>query len=426
MKKILLIAWHFPPFNSVASSRTYGFARYLSELGYRVTVLTADHRGDGCNLLFEEAAHRFEVVTAATVTHRDMNRVLLAEGGGEGGGRGFSPLIHRLKKRLSYHVIGNALTSADRWLFQAMEVARTVMARERHDVIISSFSPISCHLVAWDLRRRFPGVCWVADYRDLWSENRCVPRAIFPLSLLQSLAERLLNRRADLLVTVSEPLREVLAETFRRKTYVVENGYFPDDAVVAEKGNAVFPRRHTFCYTGSIYRQKQDPTPFFRAVQELVASGELASGDVEIRFYGENSRLVQEKVDAVGLGDLVRLLPMVSRAESLAIQRSATGLLFLESDNPESRGVLTGKLFEYITSGTPVIAVGVSTSHAAGALIAETNTGRVCGTDVPAIKEAIMAAVAGERPVPRAERVEAYRRDRLVARLAAIIEENCQ
>lgn len=422
--KILLIAYHFPPLNSVASSRTYAFARYLAEQDYAVTVLTVDHRGDGCNLFLDTSGDRYRVVMADSIRNVNRNSSLLANSSGAGTADFIADARFRLKKFLSYRVLGNLITTADRWFFKARRMAHALMREERFDIIISTFSPVSCHAIAWGLKRKFPGTFWVADYRDLWSLNECVPRPIFPLSLLQKLVERFLNGRADLVTTVSEPLRHALQNAWGRRTFVVENGYFPWDEGGRTEVEDGFTKRFTFSYTGSIYRNKQDPAPFFKAIRELIDEGRLAEDDVEVRFYGENSYLLKRLVQECGLSGIVTLLPMVSRDESLAVQKRSTGLLFLENDDPSSRGVLTGKLFEYMVSGTPIVAVGITPEHEAGKVIRRTGTGFVCGMDVHSIKDAVMRTVAGEAFAPDREKIAEYRRDRLVKKLARIIEEN--
>ncbi len=412
--RLLLIAYHFPPLNSVASLRTYAFARYLAGSGYRVTVLTAAHGVGPTSLHFDLNPELFTVRTAGKVPAQSAESAPPAR---------FTRFA-RIKKALATHLIGNLVTSADSWFPAALAAAHRLMKKERYDVVVSTFSPVTAHVIAWTLRRKFPTICWVADYRDLWACNYGVPRPVAPLDRFQAWFEGVMNRSATLITTVSGPLRDDLARRSGRPTYVVENGYLPEDEIPAADQDAGFTRRYTFVYTGSIYRGKRDPSPFLSVLQELVAAGRLGRDEVEVRFYGENSHLLEQLVAETGSGDMVRLLPLVSRDESLRVQRQATAILFLESDDPGSRGNLTGKLFEHLVAGVPIIAVGISNGHAAGQVITSTRTGYVCGTDPDAIRSALLEVLAGVQIHPDRERIGEFRRDRQVQRLAGIIEEH--
>ena len=338
-RRILFITYHFPPLHSVASLRTYAFARYLGEYGFEVTVITPEKEPADC--LMEMPPGLFRLVTVG-----GANAGPLRGGRNKSVNSGWN---YRLKKFSATYVIGNLCTSADSWFGQLHREAMLLAVNGNFDVVLSTFSPISTHAVAWSLKGRFPGLCWIADYRDLWSGNDAAPSPMFPLSLLQSVAERVLNARADMLLTVSSPLRDLLAQRYRRPVEVVENGFMPEDE---EQRDIVpdFTRQYTFSYTGSIYRGRRDPEPFFVAIKELFASGVLERRAVEVRFYGENSHILERQVAHHGLQDIVRLMPEVNRDLALAVQRHSIANLFLECDEPASRGNLTGKLFEQLIS----------------------------------------------------------------------------
>jgi glycosyltransferase involved in cell wall biosynthesis len=411
-RRILFITYHFPPLHSVASLRTYAFARYLGEYGFEVTVLTPEKGSAECRMEMPLDGGAFRVVKVKGPRRAEARQAT------PGNGWRF-----RLKKFLAAHVIGNLFTSADSWLVPLRREAMRLADGNSFDIVLSTFSPISTHAVAWSLKGRFPGLMWIADYRDLWSGNNAAPRPLFPLSLLQTAAEHVLNARANLLLTVSLPLRDLLEKRYGRPAAVIENGYLPEDELAT--GTAPdFTRRFTFSYTGSIYRGRRDPEPFFTALTELFAAGGLERRDVEVRFYGENSYLLEGQVLRHGLQDVVRLLPEVDRQMALAVQRHSVANLFLECDDPASRGNLTGKLFEQLVSGRPILGVGIGEGHAAAQVIIDTSAGYVCGRDVSAIRRAVMEIVGGGAYSPDREKIAVYRRDRLVAKLARIIEES--
>lgn len=413
--RLLLISYFFPPLNNVASLRTLGFARYLAEAGFAVTVLTVRKNPAGEGNFPAGGGYRLVECGAP------------AEVGAGGAGLRAGSLratAFGMARRVKARWLGNLVTPWDKWFWPGLKKARELMREEPFEVLLSSHGPVCCHLIAKRLKEEAPGCLWVADYRDLWSNNHFGSRPAFPFALLQRHLERGINERADLLVTVSEPLRQTLAAATATPCLVVENGYFPEDAKREGSPRGEFPRPWTFVYTGVFYQGKYDPAPFFAALRELMESGELAPELVEVRFYGPNSFLLQGPIEAARLpAGIVRLLPQVERDESLALQRRAAALLFLSHDAPESHGVLTGKLFEYMVSGRPIIACGTAETSLAGRLIAETGTGFACGSDKRLIVRALRCLLAGQAPRPDLNKISQYRRDRLVGKLAATIKE---
>src|SRR5207237_962203 len=143
--------------------------------------------------------------------------------------------------------------------------------------------------------------------------------------------------------------------------------------------------RFRITHAGS-FLGKRDPRPFLSALAE---SGLV---DVVARFVGGFRAEDREWAERLGLGDRIELIPYVPRSESLALQRDSDALLLLIPDaGGRGRGVLSGKVFEYLAAERPVLAV-VPTDGAAAELVRETGAGLVAGPDdVPGVREALVA-----------------------------------
>jgi len=411
-----LITYFFPPLNAVASQRTYSFARYLAEEGFEVTVLTVP-QGEGQDLSLKLSSEEFRLVECDNINFRSHGNTPVVDV--------TQPLVARLLRRLRLWWLGNLITPWDFWYKPGLAAAQQLMHENQYDCVISSHAPISCHLIGLRLKKKCPALFWVADYRDLWSFQHFGTVAKFPFSILQRLLERHMNKSADLLVTVSPLWRDKLIDCYGKECLLVENGYLPgDDAIKGDDDRAVFPKKYTFIYTGVFYEGKYDPLPFFEAVRDLLDTGEVTADQLEVRFYGPNSNLLQESVKVAQLpDDLVMLMPQVSRDESLRIQRGATALIFFAQDKIEAQGVLTGKIYEYMVAGRPIIACGVRSVSVVGQLLIQTTTGFICGSEKQLVVEALRAVIAGEIPTPNMEKIKQYRRDRLVGKLADLLRE---
>lgn len=414
-RKVLLVTYFFPPMHSVASLRTYSFACYLAEAGFEVTVLTVSRVADRA-ISLKLPTNKFCVV-GCDFQPPDFS-------GASPASHGVNLVVFRLLRRLKLWWLGNLVTPWDLWFKPGLAAAQQLMRDNRYDCVISSHGPISCHLIALRLKKKFPSLFWVADYRDLWSHQHFGTVAKFPFSLLQRVVEQRINKSADLLVTVSQPWRDKLIECYAKECLLVENGYLPGDAVFGDADRVVFPKEYTFIYTGVFYEGKYDPVPFFEALRQLLDTGEVKADQVEVRFYGPNSHLLRGSVNSARLQvDLVKLMPLVSREEALRIQRGATALIFFAQDKPEALGVLTGKIYEYLVAGPPILACGVRHDSAAGQLLAQTTTGFICGSEKKEIIEALRSIIAGKTPTPNIEMIKQYRRDRLVGKLAELLRE---
>lgn len=287
-----------------------------------------------------------------------------------------SPL-RRLRKLLQER-LGVVVDARDWWSRAAIPVA-VEMANE-FDIVISTFGPRSSHFVGAAMKAANPEVYWVADYRDLWSGNH--------LSFLRPnalRAELVLEREtvsgkhpADLLTTVSEELRDTLIESFGLPAAVIYNGFEQRDKV------ELAPRLwhgKKILYTGMLYEGSRDPSPLFSAVRALVDEGFLKAGGLSIEFYGPPNTWLKKLVDTWRISEFVRILPAVSREEVLGLQASADALLLLESASPAAGGVLTGKLFEYLGAGRPIISLGSQQSSAIARVLEQCGAGICVGTD---------------------------------------------
>jgi len=231
---------------------------------------------------------------------------------------------------------------------------------------------------------------------------------------------RLVARRADAVTCVSQAIaEEVRALGARGAVRVISNGCDFDDFVGLEYRPA---SRFRITHTGSFFG-KRDPKPFLQAFRD-------ADLDAVARFVGDFRSSDREWAASLDLGDRLELVDYLPRAESLRLQRDSEALLLLVPDaGGRGKGVLSGKVFEYIAAARPILAV-VPPDGAAAQLIRETGSGVVVGPDdVDGIRAALVElhsrfANGGLPSVELAKRDE----DRLsrrarVEEMAALVEE---
>jgi glycosyltransferase involved in cell wall biosynthesis len=262
-----------------------------------------------------------------------------------------------------------------------------IYSEEKPDVILSSSPPASSHVIASRARQLF-NVPWVADFRDLWTEN--LWGALQLLQPLHKRLERKTLRTADALVAVSRPWARSLQKKYpATPVYTITNGFDPDDFLGR-------PRKLTeyfsITHTGHLYEGKRDPTLLFEVLHDLITEGVVQKQDIRIRFYGPPESWLPPLAERYELKGVVELGGIVPREEALMRQAESHLLLLLGWSDPKETGQHTGKLFEYFGSARPILAVG----GAVGVLtetLEETGTG-VHLSDRHRLREYLMAAYA--------------------------------
>jgi len=262
------------------------------------------------------------------------------------------------------------------WKPYALEAARKILREENISLIFSTSSPSTSHLITRELQRE-TGLPWVADFRDLWTQNHYAYHTP-PRRWVETKLERKTLKDASVLITVSQPLAEKLGRLHGKTVKIITNGFDEDDY------SAPLPPLTPYfslTYTGSIYAGKRDPSPLFAAAKELLDQGVIAPERFQIRFYGpEGDRaLVLKLADHHRVRDLVSHEGRIPYREAILRQRESTVLLLLSWNSPEEKGAYTGKVFEYLGARRPILAVPRN-DGVIDELMRETRAGVVAGT----------------------------------------------
>jgi glycosyltransferase involved in cell wall biosynthesis len=375
--KLLLVTMYFPPSGGGGVQRPLKFASYLPALGIETHVLAPDdskwiHSDAELPLPTQAWVHRARYVGPG-------GRRIADEQHGRSG-------IDLAVRRAS--TIGRRLLMPDEnvtWNATAIPKAISIARREGIDVVLTTSPPGSVHLIGAAVKKA-TGAAWVADLRDsIVQHPHRSNEGVAALVKERSRAgiARLVARRADAIVTAAEAITEeprALGPAGRVVT--IANGCDFDDFAGLEHRPG---DRLRLTHAGSFFG-KRDPRPFLQA---LADSG---LEDVTVRFLGDFRPRDREFLESLHLGDRVELIDYAPRRESLRLQRDSDVLLLLIPDaGGRGRGILSGKVFEYLAAERPILAL-VPPDGAAAQLIRETDAGVVAAPDdVPAIREALFA-----------------------------------
>jgi hypothetical protein len=220
------------------------------------------------------------------------------------------------------------------------------------NVIYSSFGPYADHLVAYFLKRKFPEIRWIADFRDLQIEP-LYNNVFFRRWQIQ--IEQKLLQKADVVTTVSVGLSKHL-EKYGRRTLAVPRG------VELRTNDIKMYPKFTICYTGSLYQHFRDAKCFFRVLSELIHTNQISQNEIQFLYAGRDGNQFRNWVDEYHLQKIFKDLGVLTKTAAWEVQNRSHIQLLLTTSTKEWSGVLTGKLFEYLESGNAIIVLvnGVS------------------------------------------------------------------
>ena len=412
--KVLLVTMYFPPAGGGGVQRPLKLAQFLPALGVETHVLAPDdpkwvHRDSELRVPTQAWVHRARYLGPRARKPAEELR----------GTDGFERALVQAQLTARRLLVPDASVT---WNMTSIPAAVRIVRREGIDAVVTTSPPGSVHLVGAAVRR-LTGARWIADLRDPLVANqhrRDDTAAARARQAANEQVARLVARNADAISCVSDAIAdEVRALDPRGVVRTIANGCDFDDFAGLEYRPA---ERFRITHAGSFFG-KRDPRPFLQAFRD-------ANLDAVVRFVGDFRSSDREWAESLDLGDRLELVGYLSRPESLRLQRDSEALLLLVPEaGGRGKGVLSGKVFEYLAAGRPILAV-VPPDGVAAELVRETAAGVIVAPDdVDGMRDALVAMHAqfanGGLPAVElsARDVERLSRRARVEEMAALVEE---
>lgn len=373
--KILLINYYWPPCGGPAVQRWLDITRFLAEKGIASVVVTIDESVATFPTTDQTLRERIHPSTRVYTT-------------------GTSELFHIYKKyfgkgkvpdtafadeqspgflqKLGRFARGNFFLPDPRrgWNKHALAMAAKLIAEEGIRMVFTAGPPHSSHLVGLALKRRFPQLCWIADFHDYWTDISYLDmfyRTALAARIDRRLEQKVLNR-ADAVMTHCRSSQRLLAARISQgdpgKVFVHTMGFnealFPPPAPQRQE-------RFIVTYTGMIAANYQ-PAAFFEAVSQACAA--MPEVPLLLRFAGRFGDGLAGLARACGLGDRLELTGYVAHNQAIAYLREASALFIANPVYRNEKIVIPGKLYEYLAAFKPVISIGPADSETAEILAA--------------------------------------------------------
>lgn len=262
------------------------------------------------------------------------------------------------KAKLAIWVRSNLFVPDTRMFFIAPSVSflKQYLAQHPVDAIVSTGPPHSMHAIGLGLKQEL-GLPWLADFRDPWTQIGFYRE--LQLSTWARLRHEHLERatmaQADAVVAVSHAMAEDMDTIIPVNTQVIHNGY--DEADFAFHTAPIPAQKFIISYVGML-GYPRNHTVFWQGLQQLLEEHPDLAADLELHFYGKADPVVQASATEYGLEAWLKLLPYKPHHEILEVQRSSAALLLMIDNVNNAKGILTGKIFEYLALQRPILCIG--------------------------------------------------------------------
>lgn len=377
MKKVLIIANQFPPMGGAGVQRSVKFVKHLRTFGYEPVVFTRDIGNMQLmdETLMADVPEGVKIYRTRPLEAPELKGIL----------------------RIPGKVLGKLMVpdTAYFWYRNSRKKALEIIRSEGIDLIYTTSAPYSDHLLGLYLRRQCPEVKWAADFRDEWTNNPYIlDNPHNPLrTRVEKHMEHCVMTEADLLITNTPVMRAnfirnngISGDNFE----VIPNGYDLEDFAGLDTASAPQNQRFTMVYTGALYGRRK-PDLFFQALKELKEEGRIDPAKVSVKLIGNyhNDKL-QAQIDSFGLTECFEIVGYVPHNICIRHQIQADVLILIEGSGRGADAFYTGKVFEYMNTNRPVLAV--LPKGCAADLVRESRIGTVADADsVSEIKEAAAA-----------------------------------
>lgn len=381
MKKVLIISYYWPPSGGGGVQRWLKMSAYLKSNGWEPIIYTPENPAFDVKdpSLLKDVPQDITVLKTKIFEPIEVFQKAFKLMGKPAPKQKdlLSDRNASLFQRASTYVRGNYFIPDPRvtWVRPSFQFLKKYLKENKIDAVISTGPPHSMHLIAQKIKKAFPEIKWVVDFRDPWSEWDL-------LDMLKTKTrareyhrrlERAVLEQADLTISISPYHVDRLIHLGAKRCELVNNGYDTRDfANATKKETDQFIIRHL----GSI-DDLRDPRPMMHALKKIISENKIEIHNIRVEFIGPVNNAFSEFVEQdEALSQITSFHPAVPHSEVVGLYTSCTLLLLILAHTEIAAGNMPGKMYEYMASGTPILGIGPEDGDAAE-LIHKTQSGQI-------------------------------------------------
>jgi len=404
-KKILFVSFFSSPMAAIGATRIGKLIKYFNKNGWEIHLLTAA----SCSFRFQDKSSGEDIrdtnvirINPVITLDRKRKATTINEGKTASIGKHKLFIPAKVKSFISGYIqyFFNAGSKSLFLIKDWEQSALTLIAEQDIKYVFVTFSPIlPLKIGIWLKRKLGNKIFLIADFRDLIVDNPYSPSNIF----LRIINKNIL-KEADLVTTVSKGTAYKLNNQIReccmgreKEVLVLSNGFDPEDEKFVKTTLSVEDKITKFVYAGSLYLRLRDPTNLFIALEQLKNSGRISDKNFKFIYCGKDYGYVDFLSNKFGINDLVVNKGLLLRKEALRLQREANMLVLFSRDGKNEEGVLTGKIYEYIASGRPILLLGDGCTELKDMVSTIPGSKCIKNGDINAIRDFVLSMVIGQK-----------------------------
>jgi glycosyltransferase involved in cell wall biosynthesis len=433
LKKILIITYYWPPSGGAGVQRWLKFVKYMRDFGWEPVVYTAldgempvkddslaKDVPSGITVIKKPIWEPYSIYKKFTGRKKDdrINASFLSESKEPG-----------LGEKISIWIRGNFFIPDARkfWIRPSARFLNDYIKKENISYVISTGPPHSMHLIALKLKERNPELKWIADFRDPWTNIDFYEKLRLTgwADRRHKMLEQIVLSKADLVLSIGKAMNDELVEIYSsadgndpNKFRVITNGYDDDDVSrtpVQKDG------KFSIAHIGTLVKDR-NPDSLWNVLARLVKMNKSFRESLEIKLVGKVDFFVNEQIRQKGLSKYVRKIEYMPHDEVIIEQQRSRVLLLLVNNTKNAAGILTGKFFEYMASGAPILAIGPTNGDLAK-ILTETNSGLISDfKDEQTLEKNLLALFHGQTISRNETKINTYSRKELTRKLCAILD----
>ena len=386
-KRILIITYYWPPSGGPGVQRWLKFVKYLPEFGWKPTIFIPENPSYPIvdETLEEEVSKDLEIIKTKIWEPYQIAEFFGKDNKKFKAGQFDVGKNQSWKSKLSIWVRGNFFIPDARvfWVKPSVEFLKKYLKENHFDDFVTTGPPHSLHLIGLELKKEFPNLKWIADFRDPWTEISYYKH----LKLTKSSDKKHRNLEAQVFKTADITLATSFtdAENFRKKganSFCITNGFDEDAStplsMTTENPQTLKPSnaqtKFTLSYIG-VLEQLRNPEILWKVLGELIKENKNFKDDFELKFVGRIDDKILEKIENSELKNSVKNLGYLSHSAANAEMRNSDLLLITNFPNETSKGIIPGKIFEYLQTGNQILSFGPKDGDVKK-ILEETNAGK--------------------------------------------------
>lgn len=392
-KKILIITYYWPPAGGPGVQRWLKFAKYLPEFGWKPVIFTPENPSYPLldESLMKDIPENLEIIKTKIWEPYQLAEKLNKSNKKFKAGQFDVGKNQSWKSKLSIWVRGNFFIPDARvfWVKPSVKFLEQYLKENKIDVVVTSGPPHSLHLIGLNLKKKLPNLKWIADFRDPWTEISYYKH--LKLTKNSDKKHRQLEsevfRNADITLATSY----TDAENFRQNganAICITNGFDESDASIPLRITNK-KTKFTLSYIG-VLEQLRNPENLWKSLNDLVKTNVDFAKNFCVKFVGRIDDKILNSIENSSLQNHIENLGYLSHDKALQEMADSSLLLITNFPNDSSKGIIPGKIFEYLATGKQIISFGPNQADVSK-ILEETNAGKHFSyNDSEAIKSFIL------------------------------------